>query len=484
MRAAHPAPPAIVPRHPGAVGAWAGRASALVHRGARWGRIGVISALFAPWIVLAGPTKKILLAIALLDIPLQIDKNLDYLDDPAQLGALGGFEISLTTVALVGLYIAWFIEHASARRDDVPTAPFRLVRPLALYVLVAAVSAVAAADVGLYARGLFLLVQLLLLFIYLVNNIRSRQDVRFVVTMLLCGLLFESAIIVGLGTSAESLNVAGFRVFVDTATQDIGGPRFYGTLGSPINAAAYFELILAPALAVLATSLGRTHKVLAGLGVVLGLIALVGTLSRAAWGATIVSMIVTCAAFRTGGERRGGYGLAVPLLLLAVVAGVLLTFQATIATRVTGDDYGSARGRLPLAATALEIITDSPILGIGVNNYTAALPRYEANFTGEWLYTVHNKYLLVWAEAGIGGLAAFLWFLAATVRRGREVWKRRDPLLSPLALGLTAGLVGQMGHMVVDIYSSRSEVEFLWVVAALIAAMSRMTTEPAALEAR
>ena len=99
-----------------------------------------------------------------------------------------------------------------------------------------------------------------------------------------------------------------------------------------------------------------------------------------------------------------------------------------------------------------------PILGIGVNNYVAALPRYEATFAGDWLYTVHNKYLLVWAEAGIGGLVAFLWFLAATVRRGRSLWKERDPLLSPLALGLTAAFVGQMMHMAVDIFSSRSQV--------------------------
>ena len=436
---------------------------------------GLVAALFAPWVALAGPTRKILLAIALLDIPLQIDKNFDYLDDPAQLGALGGFEISLTTVALVGLYIAWFIERTSVRRDHPPTAPFRLVRPLAVYLLFAAVSAVAAQDFGLYARGLFMLVQLFLLFVYLVNSIRTRDDVRFIVTMLLWGLLLEGAIIVGLGTSAESVNVGGFKVFVDTssATQELGSSRFYGTLGSPINAAAYFELILAPALAVVATNLGRTHKQLAGLGIALGLVALVGTLSRAAWGATVFSMTLTCMAFRS----RGGHRLAVPLLVLASFVVVLVTFQSTITTRLTGYDYGSARVRLPLAATALEIIADSPILGIGVNNYVAALPRYAATYAGDWLYTVHNKYLLVWAEAGIGGFAAFLWFLVSTVRRGRDVWKRGDPLLSPLALGFTTSLIGQMGHMAVDHYSSRSQVEFLWVAAALIAAMSRMREE-------
>jgi hypothetical protein len=43
-----------------------------------------------------------------------------------------------------------------------------------------------------------------------------------------------------------------------------------------------------------------------------------------------------------------------------------------------------------------------------------------------------------------------------------------------MALGFTAALMGQMIHMQVDIYSSRPQVQMLFVVAALIGAMSRM----------
>ena len=206
----------------------------------------------------------------------------------------------------MGLYAWWFIEHMS--RAAAESRPLRSVdagRWLSISSL-RRVSAAAAQDAGLYARGFLLLLQLFLLFVYLVNWIRTREDVRFVVTMLLWGLLFESLIIVGLGTSAGNVNFGGFKVFVDTSswTQELGGGRFYGTLGSPINAAAYLELILAPALAVLATNLGRRHKVLAAVGLGLGLVALVGTLSRAAWGATVLSLVVTCLAFGRGGQRR------------------------------------------------------------------------------------------------------------------------------------------------------------------------------------
>jgi O-antigen ligase len=442
----------------------------LIQRAGQFGASCVVAPLFAPWTALTGSLRKILLAIALLDIPLQIDSNFGYRDDAAALGALGGFNVSLTTLMLAGLYLGWLVEGV-VRRGRVPVPSFRFVLPLAMYVLFVIVSVLTAQDLGLYARGLFLILQLFALFVYLISWVQTRDDVLFVVKLLVCGLMLESAIILIAAQSAEGFALPGFRVLVDRSTEDLGGPRFYGSLGSPINAAAYLEMLLAPAVALLATPLGRTIKTVAVLGLGLGAIALIGTLSRASWIAAAFSISVTCFAFtRSGGRRR----IAVPLLLLLFVGGVAAMFQSTISTRLTGDDVGSARGRVPLMVTALEIIGDHPELGVGVNSYVAALPRYESTFPGEWLYTVHNRYLLVAAETGLGGLVAFLWFLIVTLRRGWLRWRRSDPLLSPLALGFTAALGGQMIHMFVDIFNSRSAIQLLWVVAALIAAMSRI----------
>jgi O-antigen ligase len=377
-------------------------------------------------------------------------------------------------LALAGLYVLWFVEGV-ARRGRVPAPSFRLALPLAVYVLFVVFSVMTAQDLGLYARGVFLILQLFCLFVYLISWVQTREDVLFVVKLLVFGLMLESAIILIAAQSAEGFDLPGFRVLVDRSTEDIGGPRFYGSLGSPINAAAYLEMLLAPAVALLATRLGRSIKMVALLGLGLGSISLIGTLSRASWIASAFSISVACFAFTSGGGRRR---LAIPLLLLLFVGGVAVMFQSTISTRLTADDVGSARARVPLMVTALEIIGDHPELGVGANSYVAALPRYESTFPGEWLYTVHNRYLLVAAETGLGGLIAFLWFLAVTLRRGWLRWRRSDPLLSPLALGFTAALGGQMIHMFVDIFNSRSAIQLLWVVAALIAAMSRIGAAP------
>jgi putative inorganic carbon (HCO3(-)) transporter len=462
----------IVPELRGTVvGLPSGRGLSPVQHGRTFGVGGLITVLFAPWIAVAGVGRKILLAVLLLDLPLHIEKNFNYLDDAAEFGAIGGFGISLTTLALAGLYAGWLADRAVGR-DRASVVPPGLVQSLGAYLCVAALTLVVARDVGLYSRGLFLLVQMFLVYVYLVGNIRSGQDVRFVVTCLLCGLVLESLIILGSGLTGKSFAVAGLKARVDTATDDLGvSARFGGTVGSPNNAAEYLEMLLAPAVAVLGSTLGRFPKTLAGLGLALGSAALVGTFSRGGWIATTLSLAIVCVAL----WRRGRLSRVVPWLAGLVVA-VSLIFHDSIAARLTGDDYGAAHARIPLMATAFRIIGDHPMLGVGVNNYTAALPDYAPRHQDEFLFTVHNQYLLVWAETGLAGLAVFMWFLITTIRHGMREWRLSDPLLSPLALGFTAGLVGQMVHMQVDLLNDRPQLQLLVTVAALLSSMSRMET--------
>jgi hypothetical protein len=430
----------------------------------------LVVALFAPWIALAGSAQKILLAIVLLDIPLQIDKNVNYLDEAAELGAVSGFSLSVTTVALAGLYAAWLFDRL-VRRNRSVRLPVGVLVPLAPFALVSALSVIVASDIGLYSRGLFLQLQMFLVYLYLVGTVRTEQDVRFVVTWLLVGLVLEGLIIIGLGLAGEGFQVAGLTGRIDASTEDFGAvARFGGTVGSPNNAAAYLEMLLAPALAVLATNLGRPFKTLAMLGLGLGSAALITTLSRGGWLAAFSSLAIVCLWLRQG--RR--LSPAVPVVLLILLSTIALLFHQSITERLAGDDRDSARSRVPLMVTAFEIIGDNPVLGVGANNFTAVLGDYASRHQHDFLYTVHNQYLLVWAETGLVGLAAFLWFLFATLHRGWRRWKRGDAFLSPLALGFTAALTGQMVHMHLDVFSSRPQVQLLMTVAAIITAVSRM----------
>jgi O-antigen ligase len=125
------------------------------------------------------------------------------------------------------------------------------------------------------------------------------------------------------------------------------------------------------------------------------------------------------------------------------------------------------------------MIADNPVLGVGTDNFTVAMDRYlTPEFRHAWLFTVHNKYLLVLAETGIGGLLAYVAFLLGALRTGWQCWRLQNPLLAPLALGFVAGIVGNMVHQTVDIFHIRAIQELLWLVAGLLAAMHRISAGP------
>src|SRR5262249_32009326 len=156
------------------------------------------------------------------------------------------------------------------------------------------------------------LLQIVLLYVYLVGTIRTQQDLRFVMTWLLCGLVLEALIIVGLGVAGEGVDLGFLRGRVDASTGAWDETaRFAGTVGAPNNAAEYLEILLAPAVAVLCSGMGRYAKALAALGLVLGAAALIGTMSRGGWMAAALSVAIVCVAL----WRRGRLRLAVPMLV-------------------------------------------------------------------------------------------------------------------------------------------------------------------------
>jgi O-antigen ligase len=203
-----------------------------------------------------------------------------------------------------------------------------------------------------------------------------------------------------------------------------------------------------------------------------GSIALISTFSRGAWIALTIAVSAICFSV----WLRRGLSLKGPIALLALGALLYIPFHGLISERLFGDDKGSAEVRIPLMQLAYRMIADNPVLGVGANNFAVAMDRYlTPEFRHGWRFAVHNKYLLVLAETGIGGLLAYLAFLLGTLRTGWQCWKVQDSLLSPLALGFVAGIAGHMVHLTVDLFHVRPVQQLLWLVAGLLTAMYRIS---------
>lgn len=179
---------------------------------------------------------------------------------------------------------------------------------------------------------------------------------------------------------------------------------------------------------------------------------------------------------------RGRLSLVLPIVAIICAIPIALYFRELIIDRLFGDDNGAAEARLPLMLLALRMIRDHWLFGVGANNFALHLREYlTPEMAAEWITTVHNKYLLVWAETGIFGFLTFLAFLLTTLRRGWRIWQLDDRLLGPIGLGFTMALVGWMAHMFFDIFHNRSQVQLLLLLGGLIAALGNMAPASAPL---
>ena len=312
----------------------------------------LVAAIFLPLVVLFRQNlRRILLACLLLDSVFVIDVNFGFRRDTALVGAIEGFNLSLTTAALVGLYASWLFGFL-ARERSTPRR-LRMNGPLALYLGFVALSMIGAQDFKLAQFQLFMLVQIFLVHVYVASALRTRADILFVVAVTLVGIVLEAPILMATVAMGHSFVIGGIEALFEPDTG-----RASGFFGSPIIAASYLALVLAPCASLVLARVSSGLKALAMLAFALGTLCLIFTQSRGAWISFGLSMtLVGLAAW-----RRGYISLRGPLLGAVVVMLLVLPFSGLIAERVGGDDHGSARARIPLAILASKVIEEHPWL--------------------------------------------------------------------------------------------------------------------------
>jgi O-antigen ligase len=413
------------------------------------------------------------LALILLDLPFQWDVNVAYRLDIAQKAGLGGFNFSLTTLALLVLYGVWLArllvdrEGAAAPRLRCAAIPAAFLGVLVVSMVVATNRVVAGFEVTLIA-------QMLALFVYVASNVRSRRDVRFVAIMLLWGLALNATVSLVSYAVPGGVRVPGTAVQHATVGDPIG-TRLAGPFGAPNAAGAYLAFMLTLAISLCLSPVGGRIRRLALVAATPAAVALTLTLSRGAWIAFVVSVLVVLLGVR--GQRatrispRALIGIAVALMV------VIVPLHSEISARLGNDDKGAAASRVPLMRLAGHMIGDHPLLGVGANNFAVVLPDYAGPaFSADWLAVVHNKYLLIWAESGLVALALFLVFMGSTIARGWRARRSDDALTAAVALGLAAAVAGHLVHMCFDTFQSRPMTQTLWFAAAVLASAALATT--------
>ena len=425
----------------------------------------ILACIFPFMAMIIGNVRKILIAFIIIDIALNLDFNLLYDHQAAEIGAIGGFSISITTICLLALYGLW-IGRIFIGIDLIPPYLLKMSWPPIVFLTSVILSALTAQNALFSLFEIALLSQMLLLYIYIVGTVRTRDDLIFILTIFLLTLFFESLIMIALRLMGTGFKFAGITARISADSLRVGG-----TVGAPVDAASYLQLMLVPTISIFLAKTGKLLKSLAVTDIILGSVCLILTKTRGGWIAFGISVFILLVfAWR--------YGWLSPKIIVGITVGMILIpliFEEIILDRFFGDDFGSAQSRIPLIALAMKIIQDNLLLGVGANNFSLVVDEYASKgFINAWIYVVHNKYLLVAAETGLVGLFAFIWLLFASIYRGWQGLQLNDRLLAPISLGLTAALLGHMTHWLVDVFHSRPQMQIFWIIIALIAAIRNM----------
>lgn len=204
-------------------------------------------------------------------------------------------------------------------------------------------------------------------------------------------------------------------------------PRLEGVIGgiysNPNDLAFSIVLTLPFCLAFILT----TKKPVARLGWLMGImimmLALVMTASRAGFITLVISGTVCLWHFAVKGKRFwliGVSGVSV-VLLLAVAGHLLMSRLGAIAgeadTQQEQKAFESYEQRKYLMERAIQGIEEYPILGMGARNFQI--------YSGVW-HDVHMTYLQICVEGGIPALILYLLFFARGFTNLRKLLRRRD----------------------------------------------------------
>jgi O-antigen ligase len=198
------------------------------------------------------------------------------------------------------------------------------------------------------------------------------------------------------------------------------------------------------------------------------------TFTRAAWVGFGLGMcwVMLLAA------RRGARTRHMAIIVLVACLGAAIMWPV-LALRADASQTSAAFDeRYALMVMAWRVVEDNPILGVGAGAYAFVFRQYlTPGLARNWLFVVHNEYLLRWAETGIAGLLGLVAFWVGAFRIAMRASRDPDPTTMALGIGCSAAVIALMWEMWWDIsLGFQTEALVCFLLGLLFAAM-RLTPQ-------
>lgn len=314
---------------------------------------------------------------------------------------------------------------------------------------------------------------------FLFTGAGARRDVLLLLSGVAAGILVEGGIVLAeyrgvlpRGVSVLGIEAGGFREMLDVGTMN----RVGGTYRHP-NFLAIAMVLVLPLFFAAFLALRGWLKALFGAAACAAASILVLTLSRGGFLAAGVSLAVMCLLLSSTPAARAVLrrNAAWIVLCAAVVCAVAAAYSGPIYKKLFQSSSVNISSRAELNSMALQMIESSPATGIGINYSTyggRGFAYYDVYLAAFGLPpVVHNIYLLIAAEIGIPGAAAFVGFIILLLARAYARFAAmRDETTALLLAGAACGIIA---YCVADLFEAslrKIEIAYLfWWCAGLAA---------------
>jgi O-antigen ligase len=299
-----------------------------------------------------------------------------------------------------------------------------------------------------------------------------RENIRRAWTMMLVLLVVQCFFY-----SLQRLTDTSFTLEGEVLANRGSSGRFGGTMGmAPMGLATLEMVTLFFTQGRMFSKIWKPNWFVIGV-FAYGLLCLLLSLTRSCWiGFIGGSLMLAVISIKRGTMRPAMLGRMAAFGLVALVVA-----WGPVHDRLGANHQAAADERFLLNYINLEMIKAHPFVGVGINQCFVSRWRYLPSFytDGDWIYMAHNQYLLVAAETGLIGLAAFLSVLWVSIRSAWRAARSDDLLIREAGTILLISLLAMVWGMNLDFYGGMQVYTFLWFIMGFAAGVGRLADEHA-----
>ncbi|MBU3100282.1 MULTISPECIES: O-antigen ligase family protein [Clostridium] len=212
--------------------------------------------------------------------------------------------------------------------------------------------------------------------------------------------------------------------------------KIAATMFNPNAYAAFLILIIFPVVMLTIYEKNKKNKGMYGIISILLFVNIIMTYSRNAQVGVCIGAVVLCVIY------------SYKLIIAFGGIGIFTLFMPSVLDRVRDlPNTAENESRIKLWKTAMMMIKDHPILGVGNGNFISRYNEYVSKYKGLSYnaykrYPAHNSYLKVESELGIVGIASFLAVLVTSLIRVKKLFTiTNDKFIKAFYMGAFASMI-------------------------------------------